>query len=170
MSRPAPAAAADRRGLFWAMVPVVVLAAGVSGLVLVATIASDDPGFALERDYYQRAVTWNQQQAQWAENERLGYRLVASIIRSPTGAALVARVADRAGAPVRGAHVEVEAFANARSAARRTLSLAEGEGGAYHASLDGARPGLWELRFTVVRDGERFTHVARVELPGSAAP
>jgi hypothetical protein len=150
------------------MVPVVLLTLGVGGVVLLGSIAANDPGFALERDYYQRAVHWDRQQDEWAENRRLGYRLAAEIRRGASGVEVVARVLDGAGAPLGGAHVEMEAFANARAAARRTLTLVEAAPGAYHAPLGAARPGLWELRFTVVRGSDRFTEVVRVDVQGSA--
>jgi hypothetical protein len=166
----APVMAAPRRGggAFWAMVPVVLLTLGVAGVVLLGSIAANDPGFALERDYYQRAVHWDRQQAEWAENQRLGYRLGAEVRDAGSGVEVVARVVDRAGAALTGAHIEVEAFANARAGARRTLTLVEADAGSYRAPLGAVRPGLWELRFTVERGKDRFTEVVRVDVPGRA--
>jgi hypothetical protein len=157
-----------RGGMFWAMVPVVLLSLGVGGVVLLGSIASNDPGFALERDYYRRAVQWDRTQAERAENERLGYRVAVETRSAADGGVdVVARVLDAAGAAIRGAEVEVEAFANARAAARLSLRLREAEDGTYRASLGRARPGLWELRFTVVRSSARFTEVVRVDVPRS---
>jgi hypothetical protein len=157
-----------RGGLFWAMVPVVLLSLGVGGVVLLGSIASNDPGFALERDYYKRAVEWDRTQAERAENARLGYRIAVETRSAADGGVdVVARVVDAAGAAIRGAEVDVEAFANARAAARLNRRFAEAEDGTYRASLGSARPGLWELRFTVVQRSTRFTDVVRVDVPRS---
>lgn len=170
MSTAAPVEERGKGGTFWALVPVALLGAGVVGVLTLATIATRDPGFALERDYYQKAVHFDRQQAQWAENERLGYRLRAELAEGPSGRELVARVVDRSGAPLRGARVEVEAFANARAADRRTLELVEGDQGVYRAVLGNPRPGVWELRFVVVRAGDRSTETVRLEVPWKASP
>ena len=167
---PVSTRAPSRGGLFWALVPAVLLSTGVGGLAWLASLAARDPSFALERDYYDRAVHWDRQQAEWAENARLGHRVSVELQVDGAVPEVVTKIVDRSGAPLRGARVEVEAFANSRSAERRTLGLVEGEGGTYRAELPGARSGLWELRLTVVQDGNRFTHVARVDVPGSSGP
>lgn len=149
---------------FWALVPVGILGAGLLGLGTLAFVAGSDPSFALESDYYQKAVRWDEQQAQLAENARLGWQLELRV--APGGAKLVAEIARRDGAPVSEAKVVAEAFANARAADVRTLRFSESAPGTYEAELGRARPGLWELRFTVERGAERFTHVARPMLPG----
>ncbi len=166
-----PAARAKSRGLFWALLPVGLLGASLAGLLTMATIASRDPGFAIEKGYYERAVHWDRQQAEWAENERLGYSLQLDIAETAGGGRdVVVNVEDRAGAPLRGARVSVEAFANARAAERRTLSLREQADGSYRAALGRARGGLWEFRCEVLRDHERFTHVTRVDLAPVVRP
>jgi hypothetical protein len=153
--------AAHSRGLFWAAVPVVLLVFGVGGVVVLGTIAANDPGF-------RRAVEWDRQQAQSAENARLGYHVVADVRPSEGGVEVIATIVDPSRASFRGAEVEAEAFANARAGMRRTLRFVERADGTYGAELGTARPGLWELRFTVVRGGQRYTEVVRVDVPGSA--
>jgi nitrogen fixation protein FixH len=151
-------------------VPVGLLAATLAGLGTMASIAARDPGFALETNYYDRAVHWDREQAQWAENARLGFHVEAGFERAPHGNEVVARVTDRSGAPLRGAAVRAEAFANARAGERRSLELREQPDGSYRAPLGKARPGLWELRLSVERTGARFTHTARADLPAEPRP
>lgn len=158
------------RGRFWAFVPVGLLAASLLGVGSMCSIAARDPAFALEKDYYQRAVQWNGEQAQWAENAKLGYRVDITSSPTPSGVELVARVLDRRNVPVRGAGVQAEAFANARAADRRTLPFIERNDGTYAASLPKPRPGLWELRVRVEQDGERFTKIVRTDLAPGRAP
>lgn len=153
-SRPSP------RGLFWAFVPVILLGSTLVGLGTAAHIATRDPGFALETDYYQRAVQWNAQQARWAENERLGYTLAFAV----AGESLVVTLRDRDGQPLRGATLTAEAFSNARAAARRSLEFVEGDGGEYRVALPHARPGLWEFRLDAAKDGRHFTQVERADV------
>ncbi len=155
---------------FWMLVPVVLLGASVLGVGSIASVAARDPGFALEKNYYERAVHWDQQQAEWAENARLGYRLELGVVPVEHGAELVLQVVDRTGAALHGASVRVEAFANARSAERQTLELAEALDGTYRASIGDPRPGLWEFRCAVSQGGDRYTEVLRRDVTRSAAP
>jgi nitrogen fixation protein FixH len=157
-------------GTFWMLVPVALLAASVLGVGSLAAVAARDPGFALEQNSYERAVRWDRQQADWAENARLGYHLTLTLMPRATGAELALRASDHAGVALHAASVTIEAFANARSAARRRLTLVEAPDGSYRAELADARPGLWELRCVVSHGGERYSEVFRVDVPRSRAP
>lgn len=154
-----------RGGLFWALVPVGLLGAALVGLGTLVSIAVRDPGFALEKNYYERAVHWDRQRAQDAVNQRLGYQLDIRLDRGTKGTEVALGLADRAGRPLPGAVVTVEAFANARSGQRQLLSLTAGPDGRYRAALAGARPGLWEFRVEVLAEGQRFTQVLRADVP-----
>lgn len=164
VNQPPPHSGKSGGGLFWALVPVGLLTASVVGVGTMATIASRDPGFAIEQGYYERAVHWDRQQAEWAENTRLGYQLALSVAESEGHREVVAIVKDRNGALIRGATVRVEAFANARAGDRRKLVLSERADGSYRAPLAQARSGLWEFRSEVLNDHYRFTDVSRVDL------
>ena len=162
----------SRGGTFWALLPVALLLASSTGVLTMASIARSDPGFALESDYYQRAVRWDGQQLEWAQNARLGYRIEAETVATPEGVELRATLRDRSGVKLEGASVAVEAFANARAADVRRLTLRESQAGTYTVGLGNPRQGLWEFRFGVLREGERFTQVVRADVPRSqqAAP
>jgi nitrogen fixation protein FixH len=153
-------------GTFWALVPVGLLGASLSGIGALSAIAMHDPGFALEQNYYDRAVHFDSQQAQWAEDARLGYRLALEQSGTLENIALALNVTDRDGNPLGGANVQLEAFANARADARRTLNFQEVSPGRYQAGLGAARSGLWELRFTVQKGAERFTQIVRADMSG----
>lgn len=149
----------------WALVPVGILGAGLSGLLALASIASKDPGFALEPNYYGKAVGWEGQQAQWADNQRLGWSV--ELATGSDGSSIVARVELGDGTALSNADVRAEVFANARAADRREIVFAERAAGSYEAKLPAGHGGLWEIRITIRRNGERFTHVDRVDLPGA---
>jgi hypothetical protein len=152
---------------YWAFVPAGLLVTMLAGLAVMAAIAAADPGFAVEKDYYQKAVAWDGELEQRADNARLGRTLTLDARALPGArAALVVGVSDASGNPVRGAKIDVEAFPNARSGDRQRLRL--GTGG-YAGDLKLTRAGLWELRFTVTRGSERSTHVLRVDLKPTAS-
>lgn len=157
----------------WAFVPVGLLAAMLLGLGSMAVIATNDPGFALERDYYAKAVRWDQKRAQDDTDARLGYRLdVAATggLDARANSEITLRLLDAVGAPLRGAQLRAEAFAVARSNDVRTLRFDEVAPGLYRAELSRARAGIWELRCSADRQGEHFTHTLRLELQVARAP
>ena len=147
----------------------LILGATVVGNLYVMHLARSDPSFAVEADYYARAVHWDDELAQRRRNEALGWQLAPSLARvAGDSTFLRVHLADAAGRPLGGAAVAVEAFAVARSARveRATLAEAPDEApGAYAGRLRMAQPGLWELRVVATRDGARFTAVRRVEAP-----
>ena len=157
------------RGLGWPIAMSLILAATVVVNLWVMHLARSDPSFAVETDYYARAVHWDDELEQRRRNEALGWQLAPSLARGDGDSTLLrVRLADAAGRPLGGAAVAVEAFAVARSARieRATLAVAPGdEPGAYDGRLRMAQPGLWELRVVATRGGERFTAVRRVEAP-----
>lgn len=150
-------------GGFWAFVPAGLLSAMLAGLFWMGLVASRDPGFALERDYYEKAVGYDREIAQRAQNVRLGWRVVATA--SPLGpdgrTALVASVSDGA-SPLSGASVRVEALRNATAARVVDARLAQSGSGEYRADLELQLGGLWEFRLTVERGPQRFTQVVRI--------
>ena len=96
----------------WALVPVGLLAAMLVGLVSMAAIATNDPGFAIETNYYDKAVHWDQARAQAERDERLGFHLALASFASDT---LELTLVDAAGKPISGARLSAEAFPLARS-------------------------------------------------------
>lgn len=163
-------AAAPGRGWFWAAVPAVLLVASTLGVGAMASIAARDPGFALEKNYYDKAVRWDRQEEQRLANERLGYHLVLALESVPSGVELVVRLSDREGTALGAAEISVEAFANARAADLRHLVLRAAPDGSYRAVLADARPGLWEFRCDVHAAGEHFTRIVRADVTPRGMP
>lgn len=153
------------RRTLWPFVPPAMLLVMVSGLIVLARIASDDPSFAVEKDYYKKAVGWDAERARERESTRLGWRLDVETRRAPAGRVeLVARLIDKHGAHIERAELGVEAFHNARAAEILVAELDETQG-AYRAALPMRRSGVWELRFVATRGHERFSQVIRTEIP-----
>lgn len=154
------------RALFWKLLPLLLLGTSLSGWFFMVRLAVDDPGFAVEPDYYEKATRWDQEAALRAASQRLGWRSAVhgELAREDGAARFTIHLWDSEGAPLVGARVTAEALANARAARLYPLSFEEREPGVYQARLESARPGLWELRVLVERGSERFSRTERTEL------
>jgi nitrogen fixation protein FixH len=154
------------KGWYWPVAIVGLLVGGAGANIGFMIVANRDATFAVEPDYYRKAVEWDRTMAQEARNAELGWQVSARLEPIDGGRArLVARVAARDGRPVTGAAVVVEAFpsARARDIASFTLTPA-GPDGVYAVTLVRARPGLWELRLRVTRGAEVFTRTLSQDL------
>jgi len=154
----------------WPWVPVGLLGSMLAGLFAMAAIAVRDPGFALERDYYKKAVAFDREIAQRVENERLGWtvRVDAGAAAPRSDTTLVVELRDATG-PITGARVNVEALRNAAAANGLEALLTERRPGEYEARLPLRRGGLWEIRISASRGADRFTRVERRDV-AEAAP
>ena len=158
-----------KRGASW---PIAI--AGILGLTIAANVwlirvATGDPTFAIEPDYYRKAVRWDDELAQRRRNDELGWRVTPTLTRSGRDGRLDLTLTDRDGAPVAGARVDVVAVHNSRAAHPLSAQLSDDGRGVYHAALAADHPGLWELRFEIHRGGERFTADIRVEARGGGS-
>lgn len=149
----------------WPWVPAGLLACMLTGLGTLATIAARDPGFALERDYYEKAVAYDGEIAQRAENARLGWSIDSEVGPSVSGneRRFVVRARDAAGA-ITGARVSVEALRNATAQRPVDAELVERAAGEYEARLSLREAGLWEFRLTLERGRDRFTTIERKDV------
>ena len=153
----------------WPWVPAGLLTCMLAGLGTMAVIATRDPGFALERDYYKKAVAYDSVIAQRAENARLGWSAQTDVgpasLRDET--LLVIRLRDRVG-PAVGARVSVEALRNASAGRVLEAELTARSAGEYEGRLPLGYGGLWEFRVTAERGSDRFTAVERTFVPEAA--
>lgn len=150
-----------KKGWYWPLLIVGLLFVGGIGpnLILLA-MATSDPSFSVEPDYYTKSLHWDERLAQERKNSELGWTLGLDLHPGATGEAgieLTAHLLDRAGVPVDGASVELEAFHSARASDVLKASLRSGGEGTYGARLPARRPGLWEFRFVVRRGADVFT-------------
>jgi len=154
-----------KRGMWWPIGITTVLATTVAANLWVMQIANDDPSFAIEPDYYRKAIMWDSTLAQERQDSILGWRLTPRLrIMTATGQArLSATLTDSTGAPISGAVVKVSALPVARANEVHEATLAADGAGEYATQLDARRQGRWELRFDVQAGPTHFTEVARVE-------
>ena len=148
-----------RSGTVWAWVPALLLGSMLLGLGTLAYIAIDDPHFALEPNYYDKAVHWDRAQSEARDGAALGLALA---LTKPLALAMdgtlevEVRITDRERALLSPAVVQLEAFPNAYASRVEQVTLSEVSPGVYRARLRGQARGLWELRFTVAKGNLRF--------------
>jgi hypothetical protein len=155
--------------------PVLIIGALVVHVVvslLTVVVATSNPSYAVEEDYYQKALAWDARRAQERHNLELGWRLdfeVAPPLDAGSDPQLVVRLVDRDGLPLDGARIAVAAFHNARADQILHAEPAASGNGVYACPLAMRRSGRWELRFTVDCGGEHFTRTIgrhlELELP-----
>ena len=150
-----------KKGSLWPWIIAGALALHVVASLVVVFVATSNPSYAVEEDYYQKALHWDDKRAQDRTNEELGWILNLTVRpaampgEEPT---LEVHLADAGSEPIDGAVVAVETFHNARADDILRASLdAVGEG-VYRTTLPMRHNGRWELRFTVDRGREHFTH------------
>lgn len=154
------------RGWYWPVGLAALLVGSAGANVALLVITSRDASFAVEPDYYAKALAWDETMAQQARNEALGWSLELRV--EPAGGrgrtTVVAGLTDRAGAPLLGAQIALEARHNAR--ANRVLTAAlEPRSMGYAAAMPLARPGLWEFRVRVTRGPDVFTAILTRDVP-----
>lgn len=154
-----------KHGRGWPIAVGAILLVTVAANLAALYVADDDPSFAIEADYYQKAVHYDDQMTQELRNERLGWRLtptIAPLARS--GAVVTVRLTDAHGVPLTGVRLRVAALFNARANDVLDATLVPQRDSDYTGRLPMHHAGEWELRFEAVRGGQRFTAVRRVDV------
>jgi hypothetical protein len=163
----------SRAGAIWAYVPALLLGTMLIGLGTMAYVAIDDPSFALESNYYDKAVHWDQNQQRARDSQALGLNLALGAPLSVSKAGKVTvqlRVTDRATVAFSGADVALDAFPNAYANRVQRLILHEVEPGLYVGELSQGVRGLWELRVVVTQGVLRYDQILRADVSrGDAA-
>ena len=151
-----------KKGSLWPWMIAAALGVHVIGSLVVVAIATSDPSYAVEEDYYRKAVHWDEKRAQDRTNENLGWSLTFAAAPPTTPGeqpTIEVQLANSDGRPLAGATIALETFHKARSDEIIRVALQAGEeAGLYTASPAMRHNGLWELRFTVDRGGDHFTH------------
>lgn len=153
-----------RRGALWPIGIATVLGLTVAANLWVYTVATGDPSFVIEPNYYAKAIAWDSTLAQAERNEKLGWRLTPALgaFTPARGALLTVTLTDAAGADIENAVVTVSALYVARAATVVTDTL-PADGAGYSTTIDVRHSGQWELRFDVTRGTEHFTSMSRLD-------
>ena len=145
-------------GTIWPIVIAGALGLHVIGSLVMVYFATSNESYAVEPDYYQKALHWDDKRAQDRVNVKLGWRLEFAVEPAPVGQdpTLSVKLTSADGEPVTGATVAVETFANARRGDILTATLRSSDSG-YETTMPMRRDGLWEFRFTVTKGDNLFT-------------
>lgn len=155
------------RDRIWPTLIILALGGNVALGVVLIRVAGADPSFAVEPDYYRKAVEWDSVQLQREHNVHLGWRVDASVPEFSTGdpRSITIRLFDESGVPLSGAEVVAEAMPVAFAHEARTVALIEsGVAGEYTGEGVINRIGLWEVRVQVDTPEERFTSNLRLDV------
>lgn len=153
-----------RKDRVWPTIIVALLGGNLAlGFVLIR-VANADPHFAVEPDYYRRAVQWDSTRAQAARNVALGWTWTPSLgaVRADSVPMMLA-IAGPDGASIDSALVTVEARAIAHASEVITDTLVAQGGGWYGAALPIRRTGLWEFRIRAARGDTVATTELRLD-------
>ena len=90
-----------KRGTRWPVAVGLILGSCVAANVWILRIANADPSFAVEADYYQNALRWDDELAQRERNRALGWEITPTLssISPDSGAELRVSLRDRTAAP-----------------------------------------------------------------------
>ncbi len=155
------------RHLFWPILLTSLISIHIVCVAVMVTIATRDSSFAVEPDWYEKGLHYDQTAEQQRENRRLGWSVQLKIGRPMSDTSertVTCTVRDRSGKPVRDATVDMVAFAHLRASKRISSVLLSREGGEYAASLACDDPGLWEFRLVITHGKETFTQKVQREI------
>lgn len=159
----------NKQGRLWPWMVVGLLLSGVGLNIYMVVVAVRDPSFAVEQNYYQKALSWDKIMAQERVNVQLGWNIAlqTKVVQDKGGRMLLqAHIQDKQGHTVPNTKIQVEAFHNARSQHRMQRDLVRTPQNLHHTTLPFSRKGIWLFHFTVSRGNQRFTQQIRREIKG----
>jgi hypothetical protein len=156
----------------WPTLIVTALLGNVILGIFLVRVANSDPSFAVEPDYYRKAVGWDSVRQQAEINRELGWIATAHLPAVQPGEpeAIEIELTDDSGRPITNATVNIEAmpvaFANRVNSGRLNVTS---DPGRYSGNVVVDLTGLWEFRLVATRDDVRFTHTIRLEVFSDSA-
>ena len=144
-----------------------LLAANATVVGITVFFAHSDKSFAVEPEYYQKALHWDDEAKEQAQSQDLGWRVGVD----PGAVGAVGRhvritIHDREGKPVEGARVKVTAFSALRAADRFAVSFDPVGAGVYRADMSIDRPGRWEFVVRATRGTDVCAQRIQVSVQG----
>ncbi len=156
-------------GAGWPIGIALILATSVAGNLGVIYFTRDDPSFAVEPDYYRKAVVWDSSQVAEDASDALDWSVQATTHKQRDGSTTLELVLlDGAGVALHGASVTGELLHVARANEVQTITFHETTAGQYVARPNMSRVGLWELRLLADRivpgaASQHFMHTLRLD-------
>ncbi len=154
-------------GWFWIVFVVVILTGSLLAGGIMLFVSWDHPSLAVDDNYYQRAVSYDDFKAQAANNLRLQWELDLYLERQTNAGIretlVQLSVLDGAGEPLENAEVSMEAFHLAWTGERFHQVLSTTSPGVYAEHMPLRRVGIWEFRCIIRRGEDTFTAVLEKE-------
>lgn len=159
------------RGLHWPVLVTLLFLGNIALAVTVIVISTGDPSFAVEPDYYDKALNWNDEIEQRTQNQRLGWsvRLAErpTILAGADHTDLTLVILDQDAEPIDNASMEIIALPVARADRAQSITGRTIGAGRYTARLTNPIPGKWQIRVRVAHNDHTFTHTLTTSLsPG----
>lgn len=144
---------------FWPSLVFIIIGLDLLGIGSLAYFARTDASFAVEKDYYAKAVRWDESRAALARSDALGWSAGVELAPPAHDGDVVVRLIDRDGAPLTGALVTLSAFHRAfvSEILEFTMTEASDAEGVYTAPFVPTRDGRWIIRVSAVRGADEFT-------------
>ena len=145
---------------FWIFLPVALLLGSLGMGVTTVILATSDPAFAVEEDYYERSQHVDEALAQQAETRALGWKLRTldrRFVIEDAQTRVAFRVIGPDNQPVTGLTGTLRAFHNARAAQVQSVDVQADplEPGVYFLDLAVDREGWWVWRYDLQRQDDR---------------
>lgn len=150
--------------IVWPGLVVALLGGSVLTGVVTVTMATGDPSFAIEPDYYERALAWDEDVANQRASDALGWRTTLELAEADDALGkrtFTVTLVDKDGAAVEGAKVSMVAFHKALSSERLTKHFDQIGDGTYVTSLASPRDGAWQIDLTATQGEDTFLHSAQ---------
>lgn len=155
----------------WPAALVAVLAITVVANVAIYWTANHDTSFAVEPDYYQRAIDWDSTMAREQRSTALGWSAEVRLAPPDAGeATLSVTLAARGGAPLDSADVRAALSHNAHGADVFQVRLLPSGPGRYAARVPSAAQGLWRVDLAATLGNDVFVERVTVDNGSPLAP
>lgn len=142
-------------GWGWPVIVVGLLALNI-GVCAVTVVYAMSSTPSVEPGYYEKALSWDEQKAEFADPQALGWVVDAAL----TGGMIDISIHDAHGGPVVATAARGVCFHHAHADERIELEFIRVGDGRFMAQAGLARPGLWEVRVEIMTE-ETKTRVVR---------
>lgn len=150
-----------KRYWLWPAIIVGMLSAHTLGCLIVVYIATSDPSQVVVANYHEKAIAWDQHQAQQRASDALGWTCAIEAAQEADmlgERSVRISLRDREGEPLTGAKVGLETYNHIRAGDISIADFTEGAPGEYVAMVPMRRPGMWRFDVKATRDQDVFIH------------
>ncbi len=153
------------KGRFWPWAVAGLLCVTVVKYALVLAMIAGDPSMAIEENYYQKAIAWDETRVEQAASDALGWSARITIGPAsglPGRGEVFIALLDRAGAPIVDAEVTARVFHQARAARPFEETVRAGAVGTLRIIVPSAIRGLWQVELLATRGPHRFVETRTI--------